>query len=128
MTSRAFLKRWQRAGITAAIAYALVVQALLSSLGGVLHAQAAGLPQNVICAQDGDRTAPGDPHAPASAHNALCCILSCGVSPPMPAPAFVSIATPAIVAALVIFRPETPVSRLSSDVLPVGSRAPPRLG
>ncbi len=121
----ASLTGWKRAALTAAIAYALVMQAMLLSLGGALHAAAAE-PQAFICAQDG-QTQPD--HAPAASHDGLCCILSChgsGAAGPLPvAAAPVRLAPVGLVTSLPV---SSSVSHLSTSVLPVGSRAPPRLG
>ncbi|MGO4572094.1 hypothetical protein [Microvirga sp. 2TAF3] len=127
MTSRAFLTRWQRAAITVAISYALILQAVLFSLGGALHAQAAGLPQEIICTQGAGADSS---RAPAKPHAALCCILSCGVSAPPagPVPVLAHIAQPVSVQVANGFLAAKPFLRLASAVLPVGSRAPPRLG
>jgi hypothetical protein len=121
------MKGWKQAGITAAVAYALALQALLLSFGGALHAGAANLPQAIICLPSQQ---PAPDHAPVDAHDSLCCILSCNASVPpagpVPALAFLD-RPPSVPNATGIFRP-APFLRLASNVLPVGSRAPPRLG
>jgi len=126
MTGRAPGKTWTRAALAAAMAYVLVVQALLLAAGGALHAAAAAQPQGIICLQDGS-SAPD--HAPAKAHDTLCCTVSChGSAAAGPAP---SVAMPARWApeALAGNRPApSPRLTLTSTVLPLGSRAPPRLG
>lgn len=126
MGNRAFIPGWKRAAITAAVAYALVLQALLLSFGGAMQAAAAPGPQAFICAP-GSESGPG--HAPAKAHDGLCCTLSChGAGSAGPAPALVSFERLAPVAAILETSAEAPVLRLASNVLPLGSRAPPRLG
>jgi hypothetical protein len=59
------MKGWKQAGITAAVAYALALQALLLSFGGALHAGAANLPQAIICLPSQQ---PAPDHAPVDAH------------------------------------------------------------
>ena len=127
MASRAVLGRWQRAGIAAAVAYALVLQALLFAFGGTLHAEAGALPPGIICAHRQDD---GAPAAPAPAHDALCCALSCNVpAPPLgPVPVCAGIAPPVRVPVVAGPVQDAPLLRLWSRVLPVGSRAPPRRG
>ncbi|QFU14991.1 hypothetical protein [Microvirga thermotolerans] len=126
MTRRAFIGRWQRAGIVAALAYALALQALLLSFGGALHAE-AGLAEGIVCTRAAGDSAP---HAPAQAHDALCCILSCqaaaGSAAPEPVPA--GFAHPPARPTVLAFLPEAPSSVGTSGLPPVGSRAPPRLG
>lgn len=128
MTSRAFiLRRWQRAGIVAALAYALALQALLFAFGGALHAQDALIPgpTAILCGQGKGAV----PDAPAQAHDALCCVLSCGVSATTgPLPAVAGLERPAALPQTVAFLPAEPLLVRFSGFLPVGSRAPPRLG
>jgi hypothetical protein len=118
---------WKRAVLTALMAYALVLQTLLTSLGGAAHAaETAGL-QGILCLPSGGQTQ--SDHAPAKAHDGLCCTLSChGAGPAGPAPgAFL----PNRLAPVALAEPvpaDASVLRLFSNVLPVGSRAPPRLG
>jgi len=130
MTSGAFiLRRWQRAGIVAALAYALALQALLFAFGGALHAHDALIlgPTAILCGE-GKGAAP-TPDRPAQAHDALCCVLSCGVSATAGAlPEVAGLARPAALPRLVAFLPAEPLLVRSSGFLPVGSRAPPRLG
>jgi hypothetical protein len=125
MTSRGFTTGWKRAAVAAVVAYALALQGLLLSLGGALHAAEASGPQTVICAEGSARS---QNSAPAKAHDALCCTLSCHGSAAGPLPAF-SVLKQRILA-LADIRPSSPfpVHRLASHVLPLGSRAPPRLG
>jgi hypothetical protein len=126
MRFRGFTTGWKRAAIAAALAYVLVLQGLLLSLGGALHAAEASGPQTIICVEG---TATGQDRAPLKAHDALCCTLSChGSTAAGPLPVF-SVLKQRILAPADI-RPSGPfpVHRLASHVLPVGSRAPPRLG
>lgn len=126
MTHWASITGWKRAALAATIAYALVLQAMLLSLGGALHVARAGEPQAILCAQDG-RTS--SDHAPAGSHDGLCCILGChGAGPAGPAPVSVSLLRLAPVSLETRLPVTVPTLRLSSNVLPVGSRAPPRLG
>lgn len=127
MTGRASFTLWQRAGITAVIAYALALQALLFSYGGVFHPESVAGPAGIICSEGSGHSAPD---APAAAHDALCCILSCGVSaaPAGPLPALAGIARPATAPVIIAFLPDEPPLARIAGVLPVGSRAPPRLG
>ncbi|MBZ6075533.1 DUF2946 family protein [Microvirga puerhi] len=124
MTNRASLARWQRAVMTAAIAYALALQALLYSFGGALHAEAS-LFEGVVCAQTSESSGA---HGPAQAHDALCCILSCHVAAAsgVPMPDAASLLRPASLSAVVAFLPDESRFVRSFGFLPVGSRAPPR--
>lgn len=124
MTRKGTITAFQRAVLTALIAYALVLQTVLASFGGAAHAARALEPQGVLCLQEGR----GPLHDPAKAHNGLCCTLSChhaGAAGPAPEGAF---AEPHAHATLVAQGPlALSVPRHFSRVLPVGSRAPPRL-
>jgi predicted CxxxxCH...CXXCH cytochrome family protein len=126
MTRKAPRTGWTRAAIVAVMAYAFVLQALLLSVGGAIHAASAAEAQGVICIQDGS-SAPD--HGPTKAHENLCCTLSChGSGPAGPAPVA---AVPAWIAPMTVSGGpivEPASLRLTSDVLPLGSRAPPRLG
>lgn len=128
MTGKVFIAGWKRAVLTVALAYALVLQALLLSTSGAVQAGAVDLPQAVLCLSGPDHT-PDHP-VPDTGHHALCCILGChgagATGGPPPAGAALPRRPPAALAAVPI--PEAPALRLASDVLPVGSRAPPRLG
>jgi len=126
MTRRASRTSWTHAAIVAAMAYAFVLQALLLSLGGAIHAAAAAEPQGIICLQGGS-DAPD--HSPSKAHQDLCCTLSChGSGPAGPAP-LAAVLERVARSGLTGDRPaDRPHLRLTSTVLPLGSRAPPRLG
>lgn len=126
MTRKAPRTGWTRAAIVAVMAYAFVLQALLLSVSGAFHAAAAAEAQGIICLQDGS-TAPD--HGPKKAHENLCCTLSChgsGAAGPVPIAAVLERIAPMAVAGDRTAEP--PYLRLTSDVLPLGSRAPPRLG
>jgi hypothetical protein len=128
MTGKALITGWKRTAMTVMLAYVLALQALLLSMSGAVQAAAGHSPQGVLCITD-----PGagpDHQGPAKAHDGLCCILGChgaGHGGGLP-PAMASIdgRLPRVAAAIVV--PQAPTLRLSSNVLPVGSRAPPRLG
>lgn len=126
MRRRTSAQGWTRAVIAAVMAHALVLQALLLFASAAVHAAAAAEPQGIICLQDGS---PAPDHSPAKNHWNLCCTLSChgsGAAGPVPAAAiFDRIAPLAAASARSVHRP--PLS-LTSTVLPLGSRAPPRLG
>ncbi|KFG70016.1 hypothetical protein [Microvirga sp. BSC39] len=126
MRRRTSTQGWTRAVIAAVMAYAFVLQALLLSASGAVHAATMAEPQGIICLQDGS-SAPE--HSPAKDHGTLCCTLSChGSGPAGPAPAATildRIAPPAVAS---VRSPDRLRLRLTSDVLPLGSRAPPRLG
>jgi hypothetical protein len=126
MMRRVSMTAFRRAVLTVLVAYALVLQTVLVSLGGAAHAAEAAAPQAIHCLQDG-RTQPD--HAPSKAHDGLCCTLNChGPGSAGPAPGFV---LGERLAPVVLEAPAPAVSqaaRLSSSILPVGSRAPPRLG
>jgi hypothetical protein len=128
MTHRGFTTGWKRAAIAAAVAYALVLQGLLLSLGGALHAAEASGPQAMIICADGAASGQ-DRGAPAKAHDALCCILSCHSSTAAgPLPAFTALKRPAPTALVIKAAGEPAALPVASKVLPLGSRAPPRLG
>jgi hypothetical protein len=126
MRRRTSAQGWTRAAIAAVMAYAFVLQALLLSASGAVHAAAATVTAGIICVQDGS-SAPN--HSPAQAHKNLCCTLSChgsGAAGPAPAATILGrIAPPAVTG---IRTADPPRLRLTSNVLPLGSRAPPRLG
>ncbi|MBF9197522.1 hypothetical protein [Microvirga terrestris] len=126
MRRRTSAQGWTRAAIAAVMAYAFVLQALLLSVSGAVHAASAADPLGIICLQDGS-SAPD--HSPANDHGSLCCTLSChGSGAAGPGPAAVlrgRIAPPAVAS---VRTAGSPRLRLTSNVLPLGSRAPPRLG
>lgn len=125
MRRRISAQGWTRAAIAVVMAYAFVLQALLLSVSGAVHAAAAE-PQGIICLQDG---ASAPDHSPAQAHKNLCCTLSChgsGAAGPVPAATILDRVVPLAVAS--VPSPDRPGLRLTSNVLPLGSRAPPRLG
>jgi hypothetical protein len=123
MTSRT---GWTRAAIVAAMAYAFVLQMLLLPVGAALHAATMTGAQGILCVQDGS-TAPD--HSPTKAHDGLCCLASChGLSAAGAAP--VSIVLERLAPVDIVASTPGGSSALSpsSNVLPLGSRAPPRLG
>jgi hypothetical protein len=128
MTGKALMTGWKRTAVAVMLAYVLALQGLLLSMGGAVQAASSHSPQGVLCVTD-PGAAP-DHQAPAKAHDGLCCILGChgsghgGGLPP--ASASIDRPSPLVVAAVAV--PEAPALRVSSTVLPVGSRAPPRLG
>ena len=126
MRRRISAQGWTRAAIVAVMAYAFVLQALLLSVSGAVHAASAAEPQGIICLQDGS-SAPD--HSPANDHGNLCCTVSChgsGSAGPAPAAAILDRIAPLAVTGVRTADP--PRLRLTSNVLPLGSRAPPRLG
>ncbi|WP_262271443.1 MULTISPECIES: hypothetical protein [Microvirga] len=126
MTRRGPRSAWTRAAIVAAMAYAFVLQALLLSVSGAFHVAAAAEAQGIICIQDGSS---GPDHGPKKAHETLCCTLSChGSTAAGPAPAAAVLERIAPVAAPAGPSAGTPHLGLTSNVLPLGSRAPPGLG
>ncbi len=126
MTKRPLTTGWKRVAFAAMLAYALVLQTVLVSLAGASHAVAAVGPEGVLCLRDG-QAAPD--HSPAASHDGLCCLVGChGSGPAGPAP---------VAASLLRFEPVRagavqPAASLASlptpNILPLGSRAPPRLG
>lgn len=127
MRRRTSAQGWTRAAIVAVMAYAFILQALLLSVSGAVHAAAsAAEPQGIICLQDGS-AAPDQ--TPKKAHEDLCCTLSChgsGAAGPEP---LTAVLLPALTVSLSGDKPTArPHLRPTSDVLPLGSRAPPRLG
>jgi hypothetical protein len=126
MRRRGFTTGWKRVAVTAAVAYALVLQGLLLSLGGALHAAEALGPQTIICAEG---TATGQGRAPAKAHDVLCCTLNChGSTAAGPLPGFAVLKRPAPAVLEVKAAGGSADLRVASKVLPLGSRAPPRRG
>jgi hypothetical protein len=126
MTRKGPRTGWTRAAIVAVMAYAFVLQALLLSVGGAFHAAAAADAQGIICLQDGS---PASDSSPAKDHGNLCCTLSChgsGAAGPAPAATILGRIAPLTVAG--VRTEDPPRLRLTSNVLPLGSRAPPRLG
>ena len=128
MTERATIGSWKRTALAVMLAYALALQGLLLALGGAMHAQASTLPeQTVLCLQGSG----GDPsHDPATTDHGICCLAACvgGTGPIGPTPAFTSLQPLRSLVSEV--RPTVVPARdsVKSAVLPVGSRAPPRLG
>jgi hypothetical protein len=117
---------WKRAALAAVMAYALVLQVLLISVSGAAHAAQASGPQGILCLQDGQSQSD---HAPAKAHDGLCCLVGChgaGAAGPVP------VASSPVRRVAVVRDAPLPenlsAAPISSSVLPVGSRAPPRLG
>ncbi len=120
------MQGWKRAAVSAVLAYVLALQAVLFAASGALHAAPANLSQAVICLSE-----PAAPdHAPGKAHQALCCVLTChgAGAPGGSLPVAASLDRPVVVAAAAGPSRPAPFLRLVSNVLPVGSRAPPRLG
>jgi hypothetical protein len=128
MIGKASTTGWKRTAMAVMLAYVLALQALLLSMSGAVQAAEGHSPQGVLCITD-PGAAP-DHQDPAKAHDGPCCILGChsaghgGGLPPTSAS--VERPSPLVVAAAAV--PEAPALRVSSNVLPVGSRAPPRLG
>ena len=126
MRRRTSAQGWTRAVIAAVMAYAFVLQALLLSVSGAVHAATLAEPQGIICLQD-DSAAPD--HPPAKDHGSLCCTLSChGSGPVGPTPAAAILDRVAPLAVTGLRTANSAQLRLTSNVLPLGSRAPPRLG
>ncbi|MBM1174632.1 hypothetical protein [Microvirga arabica] len=126
MRRRTSAQGWTRAAIAAVMAYAFVLQALLLSASGAVHAATMAEPQGIICLQDGS-SAPE--HTPAKDHANLCCTVSChGSGAAGPAPATVALKRIAPLAVASSRAANSPRLSLTSNVLPLGSRAPPRLG
>jgi hypothetical protein len=126
MTKWASITGWKRVALAALLAYALVLQTVLLSLAGAFHAVAAAGPEGVLCLQDG-QTAPE--HSPAASHDSMCCIVSChGSGPAGPAPVVVSLIRFEPVSAEAAQPSVSPATAPSPKILPLGSRAPPRLG
>ncbi|KLK89848.1 hypothetical protein AA309_29115 [Microvirga vignae] len=126
MMRKGTIMAFKRAVLTALMAYALVLQTILVSLSGAAHAAEAAGRQGILCLEYG-RTQPD--HGPATTHDGLCCTLSChGTGPSGPAPETASAERRLDPVALSVRAPvDAFLIRLSSNVLPVGSRAPPRL-
>jgi hypothetical protein len=126
MRHRVTVAGWKHAVLTALMAYALVLQTTLLSLGAAAHAAEAAGPQAILCASKGLTQSD---HSPATAHDGLCCILGChGAGPSGPAPEIASIERLAPVLRDAPAPADPSITHPSSDVLPVGSRAPPHLG
>ncbi|MEZ0168890.1 hypothetical protein [Microvirga sp. TS319] len=126
MMRKVSITGWKRAVLTALMAYALLLQTLLASVGAAAHAAEFAGPQGVLCLT-GSPSRPD--HAPAKAHDGLCCTLSChGKGSAGPAPEFVSVERLSTVTPDRRAPGPSPAARHFSNVLPVGSRAPPFLG
>ncbi|MDF2689775.1 MAG: hypothetical protein K0Q80_2741 [Microvirga sp.] len=126
MTKWASITGWKRVALAALLAYALVLQTVLLSLAGASHAVAAVGPEGVLCLQD-DQTAPE--HSPAAPHDGLCCLVGChGSGPAGPAPVAVSLIRFELMQAEAVQPAASSASLPSPKILPLGSRAPPRLG
>ncbi|MGO4389625.1 hypothetical protein AB4Y85_19075 [Microvirga sp. 2YAF29] len=126
MTKRASITCWKRVALAALLAYALVLQTVLVSLAGASHAVAAAGPEGVLCLQDG-QTAPD--HSPAASHDGLCCLVGChGSGAAGPAPVAVSVTRLKPASAEAVQPPSFFASLPTPKILPLGSRAPPRLG
>ncbi len=126
MTRMASRTGWTRTALVAAMAYAFVLQMLLLPVGGVLHAATLARAQGILCVQDGT-SAPD--HSPAKAHDGLCCLAGChGSGSSGPAPGSTALERLAPVALAAGTPGGSSVLIPSSNVLPLGSRAPPRLG
>lgn len=126
MTRMASRTGWTRAALVAAMAYAFVLQMLLLPIGDALHAATIASAQGIICVQDGS-SAPD--HSPAKAHDGLCCLAGChGSGPAGPVPGSHVVERLAPVALVAGTFGNSSVLNLTSNVLPLGSRAPPRLG
>jgi len=126
MMRKVTITGWKRAVLTALMAYALVLQTVLVSLGGAAHAAQAAGPKGVLCLPGGQNQ---PDRAPAQAHDGLCCTLSChGAGPAGPAPEFIPAERLAPAALDRRMPADLSAARRFSNVLPVGSRAPPRLG
>jgi len=126
MTKRASITGWKRVALAALLAYALVLQTLLLSLAGASHAVAAAGPEGVLCLQDG-QTVPK--HSPAASHDSLCCLVGChGSGSAGPAPVAASLIRFEPVSAEAAQPAGSSASLPSPKILPLGSRAPPRLG
>ena len=121
---------WKRAAITAVIAYGLALQAILLPFGGLRQAQSAPFEHGIICLQDAAGQARDDAESRSKPHGMLCCTWGCfqkaafaGPIPPFALiPAFGRFWTAAGP------HPVPAVLASSLDVLPLGARAPPRLG
>jgi hypothetical protein len=128
MTGKAFTAGRTRTALAVALAYVLALQALLLVTAGAVQAGAGHSPQGVLCVDDAGPV-PDHP-VPTQAHGALCCILSChgpGASgAPLPSAAAAGRPGPTVLAADGVPEAAAPPSPLR--ILPVGSRAPPRLG
>lgn len=127
MMHQGTVKGWKRAVLTALMAYAFVLQTVLVSFSGSAHAAEAASPQGILCLQDGQAR---PDHDPAKAHEGLCCILSChhkaGAGGPVPNA--VALERRHAAAPITSVPAVSSDPRITSTILPVGSRAPPRLG
>jgi hypothetical protein len=127
MTTPAQWQVWKRAALSAVIAYALVLQAVLVAFTGAAHAGKLREPLAVLCHQDGAQAPRDSGDAP---HHGLCCILgasaaiAAGGSPVTGG----SLQEPPVTATAVVFAPAWSFLANAASFLPVGSRAPPRLG
>jgi hypothetical protein len=125
MTRMASRTGWTHAAIVAAMVYAFVLQMLLLPIGGALHAATLAGAQGILCIQDGSSSS--DP-SPAKAHDGLCCLAGCHGSGPAEPPGSTALERLEPVALVAETPGGSSVLRITSSVLPLGSRAPPRLG
>jgi len=131
MTGRAIITGWKRASLAAMLAYALTLQGVLLALGGAMHVQAAALPETVLCLEAVDGFAPDRPGpADHGSDHTLCCIAGCtaGIGAAGPGPGTAALRARFPVPADSRPAIDMAASVVASSTLPVGSRAPPRLG
>lgn len=126
MHHQAFSYLWRRAAVSAVIAYALVLQVFAASLADAAHAVSRGSSGTVFCLTD---KADGSAGGPEKGHDSRCCILGCQNVTAAPGPQPVLFGRDSQWPTLVLtdrsYGPFFTPRALA--VLPVGSRAPPRL-
>lgn len=118
--------RWGRGILAVLCAYALILNAVLLSIGAGLSAGPSPFPQHVLCAPGGS----SEPTAPASPEQSkTCCALGCLASasgaPPVAAAAL-PLQRSISVARGVIAPPAARVAT-GRSLYPLGARAPPAL-
>lgn len=118
--------RWSRGIVAVLCAYALILNAVLLSIGAGLSAAPSSFPQHVLCAPGGSP----EPTAPASPEQSkTCCALGCLAST-SGAPPVAAAALPlhrSIIVARGFTYPPAPRVDTGRSVYPLGARAPPAL-
>ncbi|MGO4665561.1 hypothetical protein [Bosea sp. 2RAB26] len=118
--------RWGRGIVAVLCAYALILNAVLMSIGAGLSAAPSPFPRHVLCAPGGS----SEPTAPASPEQSkTCCALGC-LAGSSGAPPVAAAALPlrrSISVARDVTYPPAPRIDSGRSVYPLGARAPPAL-
>ncbi len=118
--------RWGRGIVAVLCAYALILNAVLLSIGAGLSAAPSPFPQHVLCAPGGS----SEPTAPASPEQSkTCCALGClaSASGAPPVAAAVLALHRSIIIAADFASPPAQRATIGRSLYPLGARAPPAL-